>query len=85
MPLPPGQFPQYQAVGKVRVDPRNSNNVVAGTKTGLYFSYSQSSLAALFVAVLAVSAIAGSRGVRRTVAAVTARDSRTGVSGRAST
>jgi hypothetical protein len=34
-----GQFPQYQAVGKVRVDPRNSNNVVAGTKTGLYFSY----------------------------------------------
>jgi hypothetical protein len=34
-----GKFPQYQAVGKVRVDPRNSNNVVAGTKTGLYFSY----------------------------------------------
>ncbi|MEY2555612.1 MAG: hypothetical protein QOF93_756 [Verrucomicrobiota bacterium] len=34
-----GQFPQYQAVGKVRVDPNNSNNVVAGTKTGLYFSY----------------------------------------------
>ena len=39
LPLPPGVFPQYQAVGKVRVDPRNSNNVVAGTKTGLYFSY----------------------------------------------
>jgi hypothetical protein len=39
LPLPPGQFPQYQAVGKVRVDPRNSNNVVAGTKVGLYFSY----------------------------------------------
>jgi hypothetical protein len=39
LPLTPGQFPQYQAVGKVRVDPRNSNNVVAGTKTGLYFSY----------------------------------------------
>jgi hypothetical protein len=39
LPLPPGQFPQYQAVGKVRVDPRNSNNVVAGAKTGLYFSY----------------------------------------------
>jgi hypothetical protein len=38
-PLPAGTFPQYQAVGKVRVDPRNSNNVVAGTKTGLYFSY----------------------------------------------
>ena len=38
-PSPPGQFPQYQAVGKVRVDPRNSNNVVAGTKSGLYFSY----------------------------------------------
>ena len=29
---PPGQFPQYNAVGKVRVDPNNSNNVVAGTK-----------------------------------------------------
>src|SRR5438132_14029696 len=39
LPLPPGVFPQYQAVGKVRVDPRNSNNVVAGTKTGLYLSY----------------------------------------------
>jgi hypothetical protein len=39
LPLPVDKFPQYQAVGKVRVDPRNSNNVVAGTKTGLYFSY----------------------------------------------
>ncbi|MEY2601988.1 MAG: hypothetical protein QOJ36_1307, partial [Verrucomicrobiota bacterium] len=39
LPEPTGQFPQYNAVGKVRVDPRNSNNVVAGTKTGLYFSY----------------------------------------------
>ncbi|HEV2804383.1 MAG TPA: hypothetical protein VGW57_05550 [Chthoniobacterales bacterium] len=39
LPLPAGNFPQYNAVGKVRVDPRNSNNVVAGTKTGLYFSY----------------------------------------------
>ena len=29
---PPGQFPQYDAVGKVRVDPNNSNNVVAGTR-----------------------------------------------------
>ena len=36
---PPGQFPQYNAVGKVQVDPNNSNNVVAGTKKGLYFSY----------------------------------------------
>ena len=36
---PAGQFPQYNAVGKVRVDPNNSNRVVAGTKTGLYFSY----------------------------------------------
>jgi len=36
---PPGQFPQYNAVGKVRVDPNSSNNVVAGTKKGLYFSY----------------------------------------------
>src|SRR5437763_1739320 len=39
LPEAAGQFPQYNAVGKVRVDPRNSNNVVAGTKTGLYFSY----------------------------------------------
>ncbi len=39
LPSPAGQFGQYQAVGKVRVDPRNSNNVVAGTKTGLFFSY----------------------------------------------
>src|SRR5262245_2430009 len=36
---PPGEFPQYNAVGKVRVDPSNSSNVVAGTKQGLYFSY----------------------------------------------
>src|SRR4030095_16438471 len=32
-------FAEYDAVGKVRVDPNNSNNVVAGTKRGLYFSY----------------------------------------------
>ena len=36
---PAGQFPQYDAVGKVRVDPNNSNNVVAGTKKGLFVSY----------------------------------------------
>src|SRR5438874_2030360 len=36
---PPGEFPQYNAVGKVRVDPNNSNKVVAGTKQGVYFSY----------------------------------------------
>ena len=36
---PAGQFPQYDAVGKVRVDPNNSNNVVAGTKKGIYVSY----------------------------------------------
>jgi hypothetical protein len=39
LPEPAGQFPQYNAVGKVRVDPNNSSNIVAGTKTGLYFSY----------------------------------------------
>jgi hypothetical protein len=38
-PEPAGQFPQYQAVGKVRVDPRNASNVIAGTKTGVFFSY----------------------------------------------
>jgi hypothetical protein len=36
---PAGNFPQYDSVGKVRVDPNNSNNVVAGTKKGLFFSY----------------------------------------------
>lgn len=36
---PSGHFPQYNAVGKVRVDPNNSNKVVAGTKQGVYFSY----------------------------------------------
>ena len=36
---PPGQFPQYNAVGKVRVDPNDSNRVAAGAKTGLYLSY----------------------------------------------
>src|SRR5437660_1849946 len=36
---PAGQFPQYNAVGKVRVDPNNSSKVVAGTKQGLFFSY----------------------------------------------
>ena len=32
-------FPQYQAVGKVAVDPNNSSIVAAGTKSGLYLSY----------------------------------------------
>ncbi|MDX6512271.1 MAG: hypothetical protein QOE36_1775 [Gaiellaceae bacterium] len=36
---PVGKFPQYDSVGKVRVDPNNSNKVVAGTKKGLFFSY----------------------------------------------
>ncbi len=36
---PAGQFPQYDAVGKVRVDPNSSSRVVAGTKKGLFFSY----------------------------------------------
>lgn len=34
-----GGFPQYQAIGKVVVDPNDSDQVVVGTKTGLYFSY----------------------------------------------
>jgi hypothetical protein len=38
-PQPPGVFPQYQSIGKVRVDPRDSDNVVVTTKTGVYFSY----------------------------------------------
>jgi hypothetical protein len=38
-PQDPGGFPQYQAIGKVRVDPRNSGNVVVTSKSGLFFSY----------------------------------------------
>jgi uncharacterized repeat protein (TIGR01451 family) len=38
LPEPAGQFPQYNAVGKVRVDPNDSSKVVAGTKLGLYVS-----------------------------------------------
>ncbi|MCI0397786.1 MAG: hypothetical protein L0332_10885 [Chloroflexi bacterium] len=38
-PVPPGGFPQYQAIGKVQVDPNDSDNVIVGAKTGVYFSY----------------------------------------------
>jgi hypothetical protein len=40
-PEPAGQFPQYQAVGKVEVDPNNSSILIAGTKTGVFLSYNQ--------------------------------------------
>ncbi len=33
-----GNFPQYQAIGQIEVDPRDSNNVIVGAKTGLYIS-----------------------------------------------
>ena len=36
---PPNNFPQYQAIGKVRVDPNNSNTLIVGAKTGIYLSY----------------------------------------------
>lgn len=36
---PTGNYPQYNAVGKVRIDPNNSSNVAAGTKNGLYLSH----------------------------------------------
>ncbi|HEX4485101.1 MAG TPA: hypothetical protein VH088_02475, partial [Terriglobales bacterium] len=36
---PAGNYPQYNAIGKVRVDPNNSNTILAGTKVGLYISY----------------------------------------------
>jgi O-antigen ligase len=55
-----------------RIRPLPAAALIALLFTGLYFSYSQSSLAALFVAVLAVSAIAGSMGVRKAVAATAA-------------
>ncbi len=38
-PQPGGVFPQYQAIGKVQVDPNDSSRVVVGTKTGLFLSY----------------------------------------------
>lgn len=38
-PQAAGEFPQYQAIGKVQVDPRDSDIIIVGTKTGLYFSY----------------------------------------------
>src|SRR5262249_10780090 len=34
-----GGFPQYQAIGQVKVDPNNSQRVIVGTKTGLYLTY----------------------------------------------
>jgi uncharacterized repeat protein (TIGR01451 family) len=34
-----GGFPQYQSIGKVVVDPNDSNHVIVGAKTGVYFSY----------------------------------------------
>jgi hypothetical protein len=36
---PAGEFPQYQAIGRVRTNPLNSEHIVVGTKTGVYFSY----------------------------------------------
>ncbi|HET7529697.1 MAG TPA: hypothetical protein VFJ98_01935 [Mycobacteriales bacterium] len=39
LPQPAGHFPQYQAIGKVAVDPNDDSKVVAGTKTGVYVSY----------------------------------------------
>src|SRR5207253_6297580 len=39
LPTPPGQFPQYNAVGKVRMDSSNRSKVAPGAKTGLYLSY----------------------------------------------
>jgi hypothetical protein len=34
---------QYQAVSAVKVDPRNSNTLIAGTKSGVFFSYNAGS------------------------------------------
>jgi len=38
-PPVPSSFPQYQAILKVAVDPRNGNNVLVGTRYGVYVSY----------------------------------------------
>jgi len=34
-----GGFPQYQSIARVVVDPNHSDNIIASTKTGVYFSY----------------------------------------------
>ena len=60
------------AVWLRRIAPLAALGLLAVLWTGLYFSYSQSSLAALFVSVLAISALAGTRGVRIAVAAAAA-------------
>lgn len=39
LPQAPGGFPQYQAIGQVQVDPRDSQTILVGTKTGLFISY----------------------------------------------
>jgi hypothetical protein len=36
---PVGEFPQYQAIGRVRTNPNESEHIVVGTKTGIFFSY----------------------------------------------
>ena len=43
LPVPPfpDNFPQYQAISKVKVDPNNNMSIIAATKTGLHFSYDQ--------------------------------------------
>jgi hypothetical protein len=51
-----------------RVRPAPAIALIAVLFAGLYFSYSQSSLTALFVVVLAISAVAGDRRVRAAVA-----------------
>ncbi len=33
-----GEFPQYQAIGKIRTNPNDSSQIVVGTKTGVFFS-----------------------------------------------
>ena len=33
------EFPQYQAIGKIRTNPNNSEHIVVGTKTGIFFSF----------------------------------------------
>jgi hypothetical protein len=35
----PGTFPQYNSIGKVRVNPNNNQHIAVGTKFGVHFSY----------------------------------------------
>lgn len=58
------------AMWTARVSARAAAPLVATLAAGLYFSYSQSSMVALAAVAILVAVVAGNRGVRRTIAAL---------------